>query len=716
MNNKIFFGFWFVLFAALILMINWLFRLPVIKADEFNTRLADTDKKITRLNAIHAEFLLSNDKEDNLFTNAENKSETEARSIIGNIKQDLVYFRTNQRLTRKASVSASFDEFSTILSKFENDLNDLFMISRERGNINSGLVSNWLGLSKGMLTVPNMQDEKVLQGINQIKQLESEYLLSRDIRLLENISIAAEEIRNQLTPEEGGINIQDIDAYIVMTGNLASIEKRMGHANIQGIIPNLENSLQKLPVAFDTACKLIEKRAASIRIWWTIARYLIILLVVILYIYLFIRVVSITDPLKQIAGFTHKMAGGEFPDNPIAVKNLPDMHIIKESLEKHVTSLRDKLAFTKAMTQNVLNTRINLSGKNDLLGNELILLQQKIAETAEKQVKNDEDNMRRRYMNEGLTKFVDVLRTKDNDFHAMGDVFIREIVKYLNAIQGGFFVYDDTDKSSPSLNLISAFAYNRKKYHQKSLAIGEGLVGTCAREKQSINLTEIPRGYISITSGLGDTPPNNLLLVPVLHENELLGVLEIASLNKFKDHEIKFAEEVARNLGSTIVYTRNNQRTAELLAKSQHQALEMTEQEEEMRQNMEELKATQEESNRREDELRGVAEAIGNALFVVEYDLDGNIREINEKFCIFLQRNRDEIIGKPHHEVFEGTLIPDSHFWDEVQKNRYHNLSETIKVGKKSFTLKEHFTPVLKRDGITVKFINFATDDRIGNS
>jgi hypothetical protein len=70
------------------------------------------------------------------------------------------------------------------------------------------------------------------------------------------------------------------------------------------------------------------------------------------------------------------------------------------------------------------------------------------------------------------------------------------------------------------------------------------------------------------------------LLVPVIRENELIGVLEVASLHLYLEHRIFFAEEVAKDLGSTIVYTRNNQRTSELLA-NQQQALEMAEQEEE---------------------------------------------------------------------------------------------------------------------------------------
>jgi PAS domain S-box-containing protein len=368
------------------------------------------------------------------------------------------------------------------------------------------------------------------------------------------------------------------------------------------------------------------------------------------------------------------------------------------------------------MNHDVLDSKLNLAGKNDLLGTELIQLQQKILATTEKQAINDQDNLVRRYMNEGHAKFGDILRSKNSDMNNLGDAFVREMVKYLNALQGGFFIFDDSDSSTPVLKLISAFAYNRKKYLQQTINYGEGLVGSCAKERKYINLTDIPKGYISITSGLGDTSPDNLLLVPVMHENELMGVLEIASLHRFKPHEIEFANEAAFNLGSTLVNTRNNQRTNELLTKSQQQALEMAEQEEEMRQNMEELKATQEESGRREEEFRGIAEAIGNALMVMEYDLEGKIHEVNERFCIFLGKEREDILGKYHHEIFASILKPDVAFWTEVKERGQVVVSETVTIGKKSYEILEHFTPVINRSNITVKYINFATDGRIGNS
>ena len=100
-KNKLFLGFWFVIFAALIILINWLFRLPVIQSDALYKGLANTEKKITRLSAIHAEFLLNFDKEDNLFTVSGDNMEDEAKSVIRDIKDEIGVLAYRKFVARK---------------------------------------------------------------------------------------------------------------------------------------------------------------------------------------------------------------------------------------------------------------------------------------------------------------------------------------------------------------------------------------------------------------------------------------------------------------------------------------------------------------------------------------------------------------------------------------------------------------------------------------
>ena len=712
LNRNLFFGLGFVLFTSLVLLINWLFNLPVNQADVINKQMVRTEQQIKLLKSMQTKFILQSRNAEDMFSEEKMLTQHDASLAVSAIRRDIAYYKNHRLMSKNTEVLSALNDLSVTLDKFESHLVDFILTSKEKGNENSGLVSRWREISSRLLVAAQKNGPAFVKQMEQVKQLEIYYLLYNEPKITAEIAALSGEIRNALIMKEGGISTEDLDSYQALTASLTALDRRMVKADAQGLAAGSEKNTETLLFCSDTAQKLMNTVIFNIRLKWTILRYSVITLFTIACILLLILITSrgITRPLILTAGYMKKMAAGELPDDPVVSEGLPEIRVIDHVMNNMVTGLKEKVNLARSLNRNDLDARLELSGPNDTLGQELISLQQKLHENAELQRKNDEENAKRRYINEGLAKFGEILRTQSNDIHTLGDVFIREIVKYLNSIQGGFFLYNDTNTDNRFLELISAFAYNRKKYMQKSLLLGEGLVGSCAREKQIINLTEIPEGYITITSGLGDTRPDNLLLVPVLHDNELIGVLEIASLHRYMDHEIQFAEEVAGSLGATIVYTRNNQRTAELLARSQQQAMHMAEQEEEMRQNMEELKATQEESTRREEEFRGIAESISYSMYMLEYNLDGIIRNANEKFCIFLGRAHEEIIGKGHDEIMTGTLKPDARFWDELQHQKQVNLVEKVKIGKKEYVLKEHFASVLNHNGMVVHYINFITE------
>lgn len=711
-KNKIFLGFWFVLFATLILLVNWLFHIPVNKADYLVDDVERTEKLINKLSSKHAQFLLSNNREDNPFIVSNEQVEKDTRQVIRDIKGSVQPILIHKGLNRNEQMNDLLNAWTRTFNDYAAGLTNLILVTHERGNKNNGMVKQWLEMSQQM-TVLAANNSEALQKLSLIRQMESDFMIYRDIKTLESISITIEELRsNSDNPDL----LMMMDNYTALTAGLATIEKRLGIAAPKGIIPELEKSMVQLPKIFSQISEEVSNYARKTRIIWNIMAYTLILLIITAFIYLFVNVISLIEPLKQMAAFVKRMSRGELPENDFFVGNLSDMQHIKNSLKMHIQSQREKLSFVRAMNENILDQQLKPASEDDQIGIELSQLQHKIRENAQKQAKNEEDNIVRRYMNEGLAKFAEILRSKNEEIHTLGDAFIQELVKYLNAIQGGFFIFEESGSEGPVLRLISSFAYNRKKYMDRTIAYGEGLVGTCAREKHYMNLTEIPKGYITITSGLGDTPPDNLLLIPVLHENELLGVFEIASLKRFKQHEIEFAQEVAHSLGATLVNTRNNQKTSELLAKSQKQAVEMAEQEEEMRQNMEELKATQEESGRREEELKGITDALASALMVITYDTEGYILDVNDRFCHFTGLERLNIIGKSHIEIFKGTFKTDAEFWKKVEESDVQIVRETLRIGKKTVNIHEHFAPVRNRNYITVKYINFISDGRTGNS
>ncbi len=215
---------------------------------------------------------------------------------------------------------------------------------------------------------------------------------------------------------------------------------------------------------------------------------------------------------------------------------------------------------------------------------------------------------KRQWASNGIAQFADILRANHRDSQTMYDTIISNLVKYVGANQGALFLMEEENEDR-SLELVAAYAYDRKKYLQKKIKVGEGVLGQAVLEKSPVFLTEIPHQYVQITSGLGDAPPRSLLVSPLIVNEEVYGVIELASFQKFDQHVQEFVTRIGESIASTISTVRIGDKTKNLLEELQQQTEEMKSQEEEMRQNMEELVATQEEMQRKEQEyLQRIAE------------------------------------------------------------------------------------------------------------
>jgi PAS domain S-box-containing protein len=235
----------------------------------------------------------------------------------------------------------------------------------------------------------------------------------------------------------------------------------------------------------------------------------------------------------------------------------------------------------------------------DNLGTTMISMRDKLR-------RNAEEDRRRNWSNTGIAQVGEILRTTNISTTELYDNIIRFVVKYTKSNQGGMFVLNEENEQEKYLELVACYAFERKKYLHKKVGIGEGLVGQSYLEGQKIYLLDVPEEYVSITSGLGGSNPNALLLMPLKVNEQIYGVLELATFGKFEDYEIGLVEKLAETIASTISTVRINESTRELLEKTQQQAEEMRAQEEEMRQNMEELEATQEEMRRKEKHIQNM--------------------------------------------------------------------------------------------------------------
>jgi len=310
----------------------------------------------------------------------------------------------------------------------------------------------------------------------------------------------------------------------------------------------------------------------------------------------------IVRPINKITEITDNMALGKLElmehDNHDEVKN------IRDSINNLVTNLKSTAVFAENIGSGNFNADYSKASEFDVIGKSLLDMRDslKLAKEAE-QARIEEENKRNWIMN-GHNLIADILRNNQHDIKILFDSVLREVINYADLNQGGVFMVDEHDSSV--LNLISSYAYNRQKFHQKTIMVGEGLIGTCAIEREMIYMTDIPNDYINITSGLGGANPSTLLILPMIYDDKLVGIIELASFSKIEDYKIEFLKKIAENTASTIALAQIAIRTADLLERSKGQAEELAAQEEEMRQNLEELQSTNEEWLRKEQQMEAM--------------------------------------------------------------------------------------------------------------
>lgn len=389
------------------------------------------------------------------------------------------------------------------------------------------------------------------------------------------------------------------------------------------------------------------------------------------------------------------------------------------SLKHEIANLKEQLEeatdFIREIEKGNVNIDISDGLNQNKLGKSLVSMRDHLTKIAS-------EEKERNWTNTGLAKFVEILRnTQSLDFKSLSENILINLVKYIDANQGAIFVLEDEIPEDAHLRLIACYAYDRKKHLNKRIDLGDGLAGQCVLEKEQILLSEIPPNYIQITSGLGDASPSSILISPLMINEKVFGVVELASFNKFHAYQIEFINRLSESVASTIKNIKDSERTQNLLMESQEQAEKLRSQEEEMRQNLEEMQTTQEEMARKNIEIeRASAEAesilkgINSTMATISFKPDGTIIDANNNFLKTMQYTLPEIKGK-HHRIFVPADISGNpeykQFWVQLSEGIFQKgvFKQMDSKGEINW-FNAVYSPVLDAHGHVVKIMNFATD------
>ena len=282
---------------------------------------------------------------------------------------------------------------------------------------------------------------------------------------------------------------------------------------------------------------------------------------------------------------------------------------------------------------------------NDQMGAALLEMRKSLKRASE----NDRKN---KWISDGLAHMSDIL-IASGDVSEICHNVLREIIRYMEIEHGGIFTMN-TDGDEDYLELRSFYAFERTDFITKKIKPGENLVGEAAARRKTIHIENVPSSYVSIASGLGKAMPKSILITPLMVKDEVLGVLELASLKKIEPHQLEFVEKVTANISVMLLSANAANQTAKLLQDAQVYNIQMQAQEDAMRANVDALSKTQNELSNQivakeviEQKLSSRMQVIDEMAIVIEIDTEGMFLDVNDGFIDAFGFAKNEVVGEP---------------------------------------------------------------------
>ena len=684
-KNRFFIGaivFIVMMFATGAISYRYLHR--VYNLALLNSSIGELKINIQTIRQTQNDFILKDYANAVFFKTGQSETIDEYNNRYNQAQEGLLKLSNNQ-IVIDHKLQKRFNIISNDIDTYDLVFKELVQKIKEKGFWAYGLLGNMhQSIDKIGLLLKKIPNNEILKNkLAEIEKNEKNFLMRKQLAYQRNQLVEIDNLLNLLPPanvlsefdaETREKLIEEIAVYKSQFELLVDIETKIGLDYDEGLLAQakaISNTILHDINDVERITTQKNKGLVTDSIYIELLFIFIVLIIILLMSFYFVR--SLLNPLSKMNFYVAQLVEGNLPAH-IQTFFEDEISAIAKHLIFLTDSLRTKTNFSKNIGKGNIDIDFTPLSENDELGIALVEMRNNLRKVNEESKQRQEEEAKLNWKTHGIAKFGDILRRHSDNIEQLAYEVISNLVKYLDANQGGLFIYDDKNPDDIHLNLLASYAFHRRKFIEKRIDLGAGLVGVCAIEKRKIYLKELPENYIHITSGLGDAEPKSLLIVPLNLDNEILGVLEIASFEEFKEHEIIFTEELAETIAATLATVKINAHTAKLLEESRLKSDEMSKKENALRKSLEELQFAQKEAKQKEERFHALFNGSYDAILILE---NGKFVDCNDATLRMLGYQTKEEVLNLHPSKLSPEFQPDGRRSDEKANEMIQKALET---------------------------------------